>query len=473
MSRVDQPVSEELDTVAQSLLPSVSDDVYPSNGAAIYSLSLLFTAYVLSFVDRQILSLMVGPIRAEFGISDFEFSLLQGAAFALLFCVVSLPLGRLADRVSRRSIIASSVLFWSVLTSACGLAQTFPQLVLARMGVGAGEAGLSPPAYSLILDSFRPQRVGYAMAVYKTGVMVGGGVAMILGGALLDYYDGLGGIDLPLVGHLKAWQATFVTIGIPGILVAALLSTIAEPTRKGLARAAVSRAGDDHVGKSLPVGVVARFIWRRRRVYLSLFIGSSLLAMAGTGATNWYPEMLHRNYGLSKTEAGGIYGTIYIVAGMVGVLCGPWIVGQLQKRGHKDAYVRAIIITSLATIVPGVLAPLAGNPTLTFILLVPSTTLAATYLGVMAMSFQVITPNEMRGQTTALYILVTSIVGMAVGTSVLAAFTDFVYQDDSAIHYSIATVTALFYPSAAALFIYCLPAFRAAVAEAESGQWDI
>jgi MFS family permease len=444
------------------------EDTYPSTGAAIYSLGLLFTAYVLSFVDRQVLALMVGPVRAEFGLSDFQFSLLQGAAFAVLFCIISLPVGRLADRISRRAIVAVSVFGWSVLTCACGVARTFPQLVLARMGVGAGEAGLTPPAYSLILDSFRPQHVGYAMAVYKTAVMVGGGAAMVIGGALLDYYDGLGGLDLPLVGHLKAWQATFVTIGAPGVVVAALLATIPEPTRKGLARTAKSEGAAGAAGKGLPFRVVARFLWRRRRVYLPLFVGSSLLAMAGTGATNWYPEMLHRNYGLSKTEAGGIYGSIYIVAGLIGVLGGPWLVRILQRRGHEDAYVRAIIVTSLSAI-----APLAGSPTATFLLLVPATVLASSYLGVMAVSFQIITPNEMRGQTSALYILVTSIMGLAVGTSILAAFTDFVYQSDAAIHYSIASVCALFYPAAAALFLYCLPAFRTAVEEAATGTWDI
>ena len=156
-------------------------DTYPSIGSASYCLGLLFTAYILSFIDRQILSLLVGPIRADFGISDFEYSLLAGAAFAVLYAIAGLPLGRLADRYSRRLIVSGSVFFWSIMTVTCGLTQNFSQLFVARMGVGAGEAGLSPPAYSLILDSFRPAHVGYAMSFYKLGVKIGAGLALVVG----------------------------------------------------------------------------------------------------------------------------------------------------------------------------------------------------------------------------------------------------------------------------------------------------
>ncbi len=143
---------------------SAAED-YPELGPASYALGLLFIAYIFSFIDRQILALLVGPIREDFGISDFQYSLLQGAAFALLYTFAGLPIGRLADHYSRRLIISASVFFWSLTTVGCGLTNNFTQLFAARMGVGAGEAGLAPPAYSLILDSFRPRHVGYAMSV--------------------------------------------------------------------------------------------------------------------------------------------------------------------------------------------------------------------------------------------------------------------------------------------------------------------
>jgi len=161
-------------------------DDYPTLASANYGLSLLFSAYVLSFLDRQILSLLVGPIRETLEITDSQYGLLMGSSFAIMYAVAGLPLGRLADRFSRRAIIAGSVLFWSLATCAGGLSKSFAQLFASRMGVGAGEAGLAPAAYSLISDSFRPKHFGYAMATYKLGVKIGGGLALLIGGVLYD-----------------------------------------------------------------------------------------------------------------------------------------------------------------------------------------------------------------------------------------------------------------------------------------------
>ena len=441
-----------------------NDDGYPPLAAANYTLGLLFVAYVLSFIDRQIVSLLVGPIREQFGISDFQYSLLAGAAFALLYTFAGLPLGRLADRYSRKTIVAGSVLFWSLATGACGLANSFGQLFAARMAVGAGEAGLAPPAYSIIADSFRPRHFGYAMAFYKMAVKVGAGLALVVGGLLIDYFTKIGPMAFPVVGTVQPWQATMITVGLPGLLLSVLMLTVNEPVRKGLAQ----RNGSE---TQLPVRIVIRFLWRRRRTYFALFFGSSMLAMAGYGSAAWYPEFFVRNYGMSKTQAGSSYGFILLTAGILGVMMGPWIVNRLADRGHRDAYVRAILLTSLITLIPSVAAPLMGSKTLTLIVLWPAVLFNSSYLGVMAASFQPITPNQMRGQTTAIYLFVTSIIGMAAGASVLAALTDFLYKDDGMLHYSIATANVIFYPAAALLFWFCLPAYRRSVKEA--GSWDL
>lgn len=442
------------------------EDDYPGLGAASYALTLLFIAYIFSFIDRQILALLVGPIREDFGISDFEFSLLQGAAFALLYTFAGLPLGRLADRHSRRLIVSASVMFWSLMTVACGMTRSFGQLFVVRMGVGVGEAGLSPAAYSLILDSFRPRHAGFAMSFYKLGVKIGAGLALVVGGVLYDIYAAIGNLNLPLIGAVAPWQATIITVGAPGCLLALLLLSVREPSRKAMAPTA---GGSDDV--TLPLATVARFVWRRRRVYLSLFVGSSMMAMAGYGNASWYPEFLFRSYGLSKTEAGTAYGTIIITAGCLGIVFGAWVADRLRERGHTDAYVRTILLTSLLGIVPSVLAPLAGEARWTLLWLWPAEFFGASYIGVLAVAIVVITPNQMRGQITALYIFVTNMLGLAVGASVLAAFTDFVYRDEHLLHLSIATVNVLFYPIAALLFWFCLPAYRRA--DAERGRWDL
>ena len=437
---------------------------YPSVGAANYGVALLFLAYVLSFLDRNILSLLVGPIKAQFGITDFQYSLLAGAAFALVYSFASFPLGRIADHYSRKLLVAGSVAFWSLATAAGGLANSVTSLFASRMAVGAGEAGLAPPAYSIITDSFRPAHFGYAMSFYKTGVRVGGGFALVVGGLLIDYYTRLGPIDLPVIGTLQPWQATLVTVGLPGVLLAALLLTMVEPRRKELA---VSRSGRER----LPVGVFVRFIWERRRVYLPLFIGSSMLSMAGYGSSAWYPEFLIRNYGLSPSVAGTSYGTTVIVTGIVGIMVAPWIANRLAARGYTDAYVRTLLATTIIATPPSVLAPLAGSAVLTLLILIPGMIFSGAYLGVMAAAFQPITPNQMRGQATAFYIFLTSFIGMTFGTSALAAFTDFLFQDDGKVHYSLATMQAIFKPAGAILFWYCLSAYRKAMEEA--GKWEV
>ena len=441
---------------------TVEDD-YPGLGASCYCLSLLFVAYIFSFIDRSILALLVGPIREDFGITDFEFSLLQGVAFSLLYTIAGLPLGRLADRYARKWIVSGSVFFWSVATAAGGLTQNFTQLFIARMGVGAGEAGLAPPAYSLISDSFRPNQVGYAMSFYKLGVKVGAGVAFIIGGVLFDYFSSFERLVLPGFGEIKAWQATMIAVGAPGVLLSLALLTITEPSRKGLVK-----TGTDST--HLPVRVVASYIWQHGRTYITLFLGASMMAMAGYGTSAWYPELFARHYDMSKTDAGIAYGTIVLVAGSVGVMLGAWFARSLESRGHKDSWVRACFWTSLIATPFMVLGPLSGSAAWNIALLWPGVVMAGSYLGVLAVSIIVITPNQMRGQVTAVYIFVTNILGMALGTSVLAAFTDFLFKDDALLHYSVATACGLFYPLAAVFFWLCMPAFRQAVEHYEANR---
>ncbi|MEM7219472.1 MAG: MFS transporter, partial [Pseudomonadota bacterium] len=333
-------------------------------------------------------------------------------------------------------------------------------LVAPLWGVGAGAAGPAPPAYSLILDSFRPQHVGYAMSIYKLAVKIGAGVAFILGGVLFDFFDGIGTISVAVIGEIRPWQATMISVGAPGLLLALLLLTMTEPSRKGLAKG--TAAGD----RQLPLRDTARFIGARWRVYVPLFLGASMMAMAGYGAGAWYPELLVRNYDMTKTEAGTIYGTITMIAGSSGVMLGAWLAQQMAKRGYTDSWVRTCFITSLLATPLMVGGPLSESEFWNIALLWPGMVMAGSYLGVLAVSFVVITPNQMRGQITAIYIFVTNIIGMAVGTSVLAAFTDFLYQDDALLHYSVATACGLFYPAAALLFWFCMPAYRRAVAEA-------
>ena len=442
----------------------VSDsDSYPRLASANTALVLLFCTYVLSFVDRQILALMVGPIREAFRISDFQFSILHGAGFAIMYAVAGLPLGRLADKFSRVRIISGSVLFWSVATCLCGFAKNVPQLLATRMTVGIGEAGFAPAAYSIISDSYNSRRLGYAMAFLKSGVYVGSAAALMLGGVLMDYYTSLGPIRWPIIGVVHPWQATFITVGLPGLALALMVWLLEEPSRKGIAEISSGSTG-------VSLALVLKFLWRRKRTYLSLFVGSSMLAMAAYGSSAWYPEFFIRTYGVSRAEAGSSFGALLFFGGMLGIMLGPWVAGLIAKR-HTDYYLRTILYATITATAPAIVAPLAGSKTATLMLLFPAIVSGSVYLGIMAASFQPITPNQMRGFTTALYIFLTNIIGLTAGTSVMAAFTDFIYRDDAKLHYSIASANAVFYPLAIVLFSYGLKGYRSSMTEA--GNWKI
>jgi len=201
-----------------------------------YSVFILLLAFVFSFIDRIILSLLVGPIKADLNVSDSAMGFLMGLAFAIFYTLLGLPIARLADRYSRRLIIGTGVFLWSMATAACGLARNYTQLLLARIGIGVGEAALSPAAYSMIADLFPKEQIGRAISVYQSGAFFGAAIAFSVGGAVIGMTSGVETLDWPIVGSIKPWQAAFIIVGLPGVLMAALMATIREPARKAVGR---------------------------------------------------------------------------------------------------------------------------------------------------------------------------------------------------------------------------------------------
>jgi MFS family permease len=251
-----------------------------SRRSGLYALLVLLLAYILSFVDRNVMAVL----RQDFAISDFQYSLLHGFAFSMFYIFLGLPIARLADRGSRKWVITAGVMFWSVMTCACGLARSFGGLFLARVGVGVGEAALSPPAYSLLSDYFDERSLPRAMAVYTLGITIGGGLAYIVGGAVYQYFTLHGPLELPLVGALRPWQTTFVIVG-------------------GATGTPVS---------TYSPAQIAAFLREHWQAYGSLVFGVSLLSVLGYGTMAWYPEFLVRSHGMAAAEAGARFGTIFI-----------------------------------------------------------------------------------------------------------------------------------------------------------------
>src|ERR1700723_2715558 len=212
---------------------SSNSSPYPSSFAAWYSVAVLMLIYIFSFIDRSAISLIVEPMKRDLQISDTQIGILQGSAFALLYIFLGLPIARLSDRHSRRAIIAAGVFIWSIMATLCGLARTVMQLFVARIGVGVGEAALSPAAYSIITDSFPLSKLGKAFGVYNIGITIGAGVAFLVGGIVVAAVSHAGATyTLPVLGEVRAWQMVFIVTGAPGIVLPLLLLTFPEPARR-------------------------------------------------------------------------------------------------------------------------------------------------------------------------------------------------------------------------------------------------
>lgn len=278
---------------SQAALPAAEPSKasqYPEPGTAWYSVSVLTALYILSVVDRQAMALMLDPIKHDLGLTDTEASLLYGLAFALLFSIMSLPVGWFVDRYPRRWIIAVGVFFWSLAATCSGLAQSYGQLFASRVGVGVGEATLSPAAYSIIADSFPPERRGLAFGFHAMGGLVATGLAFLFGGLAVFFVNPGGNYVWPILGDVRGWQVVFLVTGLPGFAATLLVFTFKEPKRLGKIREADGPSG-------VPIAEVGAFLWRDRRTYTLFFVGFSMLALLVNVMVAWMPSTairLHR-----------------------------------------------------------------------------------------------------------------------------------------------------------------------------------
>jgi len=417
---------------------------------------ILFVGYAFSAIDARVLTLMVGPIQRDLGLSDFEISLLQGFAFSILYSIAALPIGRYVDRTGRRSLlIIWGILFWSLMTAACGFASSFAGLFLARVGVGVGEATLSPTAYSLISDFFERKRRALAISLYAIGYPIGGGLALLIGGWLLTRFTATGGITLPVLGSFTPWQGVFLCVAAPGIAIAALMLVIREPERHEVAK---------DLSRHNSLREAFAYVSERWVLFGSLIGSLGLIALLAIGTTLWFPTFLIRTYGMSPAEVGLSYGMVMLVCGTIGTLTGGWLSGRLMQKGSADANMRIVLYATLLKGLPLVAAPLMPSAFLSLTLMAIGTLIGQASQGVMLSAIQDVTPNQLRGQVTAIALLFVNLLGMGLGATVIAAITDFGFGDQSALRYSIAITGAVTLPLITVLIVIALPHYRKEVA---------
>lgn len=431
---------------------------YPDPVYAWYVVVILFIAYTLAYIDRQCINLLVEPIKHDLQISDTQISLLQGFAFVFFYTLFGIPLGRLADRKNRRIVIAIGIFFWSIMTAFCGLVRHFWYLFMARVGVGIGEACLSPAAYSMIADYFPKEKRGVPISFYAMGVYFGSGVASIVVGFIIDIVSRTGVITLPLLGELHPWQVTFFMVGIPGMLVVALMMlTVKEPERREL----LTPAGGDQQGKGhLPVRETARYFMQRWRTYGSLFFGYALKATLSYGFLAWIPSMYIRTYQWTAGEIGRLFGIIVAVLGTLGILVGGYIAHRLVISGRYDSYIRVSVIGAIGAMVFSIPSTLVANPYLALALLSPAMACLGTSIGLAPAAVSFITPNQLRGQAIGLYIFVVALVGMNCGPTSVALITDYVFRDPNMVRYSLAIFTLLFGITACTVLLLGMKPYR-------------
>jgi MFS family permease len=377
-------------------------------GYAWYVVLALTAIYMLSYMDRQILSLLVGPIKRDLGISDTRVGLLQGLAFALFYTLMGLPLGRMVDTRNRRNLIAAGVVVWSIFTALCSLARSFWMLFLGRMGVGVGEATLSPAAYSLIADYFPAQKLGVAISVYYMGVFLGASLSFLVVGTLVDMLARTPVLTVPLLGTMASWRVSFLLVGIPGLLFALLVYTIREPLRKGLLR-----SGGE--ARRLSFGQTIQQIGTRWKSVLGLSLGAIFQSACAYGLLAWAPAFFQRTYGWTAGQSGRTLALILVTFGCGGMYVGGALSDRWHRAGKLEGPLRAAVWSGVGTVLLLPLALVLHDPRWTLALLAFGIFFLAWPMGTSVAALQRIFPNQLRGQVSALFLFFLNLGGQTLG----------------------------------------------------------
>ena len=401
---------------------------WPSPQRAWWTVAVLTFTYIVSFVDRTILGLLIEPIKADLSLNDTEIGLVVGLAFGVFYAVMGLPLGWLADRTSRRGLIAVGAALWCAATAACGLAASFVQLFLARFAVGVGEAALSPAAMSIISDSFPKERRAVPIGVYAAAAALGAGLAMIVGGSVIQLVS-------------NRWQSAFVWVGLGGLVMLPLLATVTEPARRN--EAAVFDA---------PVRI-DRFIVEHADFMIRHYALVALYAIMVYAVLSWAPAMFIRVHGWTPGQTGLRYGLVLLIFGGAGTVLGGLAAAQLGKRGVQHPAIWVTFLGVAGTWPFLAMAGWADDPWTALAWYAPGLLLMTLPGGTAIQVVQEAVPNRLRGQASAIYYLSNSIVGSTLGPLSVGLLTDYIYKDPLRIGSALALL-AIVIPPISALLAY-------------------
>ncbi len=435
---------------------------YPPLGQAYWALFVVSLSMVVNFLDRGVINLLVEPIKRDLHLTDIEVSWLMGFAFVAFYVIAGIPIARLVDSRSRRAILGIGLACWSFMTALCGFAQNFWSFFMCRVGVGVGEAASGPATYSMMSDLFPPERLTRAIAFLTFAGIAGAGLAQIIGAVIIQSLSHVPNFHVPMIGIVRNWQLVFFIVGAPGFVVAALMATVIEPRRRGR----MTETKD--ATKAVPFQTVLKFVFENWKVYAPLFIALSFSGLALSGIAAWSVVFYQRTFSWTVLQAGSALGLMNMVVGPIGIAAGAWLAEHYMKRGFDDANIRVIRWSSVFAFPLMAAGPLMPTPWLALGCAAISGVIGSMGGAPLTAALQVVTPNEMRGQVTALYLFVNNIIGSGLGPTLIAVITQYVFHNDAALRYSLALSTGTIMPLAALCYWFGLKYYRAAVIRAKS-----
>jgi MFS family permease len=438
----------EARTGAQVAAPA---EPWPSPAQGWYAIFIFALSLVVSFLDRTILSLLVEPIKRDLHLTEVQVSLLMGFAFVCVYTFTSLPVARLADYKSRRAIIGIAIATWSMMTALCGTARSFAQLFLFRVGVGAGEAWSGPATYSMIADLFPREKLARAAAVLNFGTYTGNGLALIIGGTLTHLLLVMPPKTLPVFGTVYGWQLTFIAVGLPGLIVAALMRTVKEPKRRGVLGGSSGTANG--VRRAVPIRDLIRFLKDNAGIYLPMLAGMGINTMMAFGISTWGPAFYIRTFHWTPAQFGLAQGIITLTILPLGAVTGGYLAERFAKQGHDDANLRVVLLASILALPGSILFPLMPTAAAALAVSAYASFVGGWSAGPLNAALQTITPNQMRGQVTSLYLLTFNLIGFGVGPTMVALFTQYVFHSDAMVGHSMSAVATLLGPIGVLIWI--------------------
>ncbi len=409
-----------------------------------YVVGVLFTVSVLGYIDRVILSFLVEPIKAELQLSDAQLGAVIGLAFAALYVMGGILLGRLLDKGHRVLILTACVVVWSIATGATGFAAGFAFLFIARMLVGVGEAGLNPAAIGIISNRFSEANVQKPIGIFTMGLYVGGGLAMLLGGQLLSFFEGVGDYSLPFIGAAEPWRLVFVILAFPGLILAGLMLFTVRDAQKP------SSVSPDENAQA-PSAAGGMEFAKKNTVLIALLAAAVVCwSMNNYGLLNWYPAMLMRTYDMSPLLVANTYGPAFLVAGIGGCIAVSPVLSVLRKRNPEKAVYWLCVVSMAALSVTTFFGPLVpGVPAAVVMAFVNLFISAMTVTSVFVLLVTVV-PQHLRGLYTGLYLALVNLTGGAFGSVFVGLFTDYIFGEQG-LNYAISMIALLFGPIAAFL----------------------